>query len=165
MEISVYEKRPEQQSLEDAISASDPYLQVQIEHQASGGLTIYTYPQGSANTPGVTILTGPRPLQPGKSYVVVLDGIRTAFGYTIDPLRTIRLFRIADPQGNLILNLLQSTFSGGSYQNFLSIIQDQKLTVNSSRITLNGVSLSAQELQVILNQNKNNIKSIRFEDQ
>ena len=163
--ISVYEKRPEQQSLEDAITASDPFLQVQIDHQASGGLTIFTYPQGSSGGPGVTIITGPRPLERGKSYVVVLDGIRTAFGYTIDPLRTIRLFRISDPQGDLIMNILQSALSGGSYQNFLNVIQDQKLSINSSRMTLNGVSLSAQELQVILTQSKNGIKSIRFEDQ
>jgi len=165
VKISVYEKRPDQQSLEDAISASDPFLQVQIDRLASGNLTIYTYPGGTGGGPGITILSGPRPLQPGHSYVVVLDGIRTAFGYAIDPLRTIRLFRIADPQGNMILNVLQSTFSGGSFQNFLNIIQDQRLTINSSRITLNGVSLSAQELQVLLNLNKNNIKSMRFEDQ
>jgi len=143
----------------------DPYLQVQIDRQASGNLTIFTYPQGAAVGPGITILKGPRPLDRGKSYVVVLDGIRTAFGYTIDPLRTIRLFKIADPQGMLIQNMLQSTFGGGAFQNFLNLIQDQNLTINSSHLTLNGVPLSAQELQVILNMNKNNIKSVRFEDQ
>lgn len=162
--LSVYEKRPEQQSLEDAISASDPFLQVQIDRKTSGGLSIFTYPQGSTAGPGITILNGPRPLERGKSYVVVLDGIRTAFGYTIDPLRTIRLFRISDPQGDMIMSILQSALGGGTYQNFLNIIQDQKLSINSSRLTLNGVTLSAQELQVILNQNKDKIKSIRFED-
>ncbi|HTX17414.1 MAG TPA: hypothetical protein VMG34_02040 [Bacteroidota bacterium] len=163
--ISVYEKRPEQQSLEDAISAADPYLQVQIDRQASGGLTIFTYPQSNVSSPGVNVLVGPRPLERGKSYVVVLDGIRTAFGYTIDPLRTIRLFRISDPQGDLIMNILQSALGGGTYQNYLNVIQDQKLTINSSRLTLNGVTLSAQELQVILNLNKNKIKSIQLQDE
>jgi hypothetical protein len=46
----------------------------------------------------------------------------------------------------------------------MNIIQDQKLVLNSSQITLNGITLTAQEFQVILNQNKNNIKSIRFEN-
>ena len=175
VKISVYEKRPEQQSLEDAISASDPFWVVNINRLASGSLTIITYPQGTFSGPGINrpeddLAFGsphprdPRPLEPGKSYVVVLDGIRTAFGYNIDPLRTIRLFRIADPQGQMILNILQSALAGGTYQNFLNIIQDQKLQVNSTRLTLNGVTLSAQELQVILNQNKNKIKTIRFED-
>ncbi|MGA7162034.1 MAG: hypothetical protein WBZ48_13615 [Bacteroidota bacterium] len=162
--ITVYEKRPEQQSLEDAISASDPYFQVQIDRQLSGNLTTLTYPQAPVGGPGITILKGPRPLERGKSYVVVLDGLRTAFGYSIDPLRTIRLFRISDPQGELVMNMLQSALSGGTFQNFMNLIQDQKLVLNSSQITLNGVSLSAQELQMILNQNKNNIKSIRFEN-
>ncbi len=162
--ITVYEKRPDQQSLEDAITASDPYFQVQIDRQQSGNLTILTYPQAPVGGPGVTVLKGPRPLERGKSYVLVLDGLRTAFGYTIDPLRTIRLFRISDPQGELVLNLLQTALSGGPFQNFLNIIQDQKLVLNSSQITLNGITLSAQEFQMILNQNKNNIKSIRFEN-
>jgi hypothetical protein len=162
--ISVYEKRPDQQSLEDAISASDPYFQAEIDRQQSGNLTILTYPQAPVAGQGVTILKGPRPLERGKSYVLVLDGIRTAFGYNIDPLRTIRLFRISDPQGELVMNLLQTALSGGQFQNFMNIIQDQKLVLNSSQITLNGITLTAQEFQVILNQNKNNIKSIRFEN-
>ncbi len=162
--ITVYEKRPDQQSLEDAISASDPYFQVQIERQLSGNLTILTYPQAPVAGPGVTILKGPRPLERGKTYVVVLDGLRTAFGYTIDPLRTIRLFRISDPQGEFVLNLLQTALSGGQFQDIMNLIQDQKLVLNSSQMTLNGVTLTAQELQMILNQNKNNIKSIRFEN-
>ncbi|HTR81701.1 MAG TPA: hypothetical protein VMM58_08725 [Bacteroidota bacterium] len=176
VKISVYEKRPEQQSLEDAISASDPFWVVNINRKASGNLSIITYPQAAISGPGINqpednqafgspLPRDPRPLERGKSYVVVLDGIRTAFGYNIDPLRTIRLFRISDPQGNMIMNILQSALSGGTYQNFLNIIQDQKLQVNSSHMTLNGVSLSGQELQIILNQNKNSIKSIRFEDQ
>ena len=164
VKISVYEKRPEQQSLEDAISASDPFLQMEINRKESGNLSIFTYPQAPVGGPGINILRGPRPLERGKSYVVVLDGTRTAFGYNIDPLRTIRLFRISDPQGQMILNILQTAFSGGTYQNFLNAIQDQKLQINSTRLLLNGVTISAQELQVILNQNKDKIKTIRFED-
>ena len=162
--LSIYEKRAEHQSLEDAISASDPFLQVEINRRESGNLSIFTYPQAPVGGPGVNILKGPRPLERGKSYVVVLDGIRIAFGYNIDPLRTIRLFRISDPQGQMILNILQTALGGGTYQNFLNLIQDQKLQVNGSRLTLNGVTISAQELQVILNQNKDKIKTIRFED-
>ena len=119
--ISVYEKRPEQQSLEDAISATDPFLQVEINRKESGNLSVFTYPQGAVGGPGVTILAGPRPLERGKSYVVVLDGLRTAFGYNIDPLRTIRLFRISDPQGQLVINMLQTGLSGGAFQNFLNL--------------------------------------------
>jgi hypothetical protein len=162
--ITVYEKRPDQQSLEDVISASDPYFQAQVDRQLSGNLTILTYPQAPVAGPGVTILKGPRPLQRGGTYVVVLDGLRTAFGYTIDPLRTIRLFRISDPQGELVMNMLQMALSGGQFQNIMNIIQNQNLVLNSSQITLNGVPLTAQELQVILNQNKNNIKSIQFQN-
>ncbi len=96
--------------------------------------------------------------------MLVLDGMRTAFGYAIAPLRTIRLFRISDPQGEFVLSLLQTALSGGQFQDIMNLIQDQKLVLNSSQITLNGVTLTAQELQMILNQNKNNIKSIRFEN-
>jgi hypothetical protein len=164
VKISVYEKRPEHQSLEDAISASDPFLELEVNRKESGNLSIFTYPQAPVGGPGINFLRGPRPLERGKSYVVVLDGTRTAFGYNIDPLRTIRLFRISDPQGQMILNILQTALSGGAYQNFLNLIQDQKLQINGSRLTLNGVTISAQELQVILNQNKDKIKTIRFED-
>ena len=161
--ITIYEKRANQQSLEDAISAADPYFQVQIDRQLSGNLTILTYPQAPISSPGITVLKGPRPLERGKSYVIELDGIRTAFGYTIDPLRTLRLFRIADPQGTLVINLLQMALSGGAFQDIMNLVQDQKLVLDSSHITLNGVPLSPQELQQILTQNKNNIKSIHFE--
>jgi hypothetical protein len=164
IELTVYEKRPEQQSLEDAISASDPFLQVEIDRKESGNLSIFTYPQAPVAGPGVRFIKGPRALERGKTYVVVLDGVRKALGYDIDPLRTIRLFRISDPQGQMVMNILQTALSGGTYQNTLNVIQDQKLQVNGSRITLNGVSITAQELQVILNQNKGNIKAIRFED-
>jgi hypothetical protein len=162
--LTVYEKRPEQQSLEDAISASDPYFQVEIDREESVKLSVLTYPGGPIFSPGVNTLKGPRTLDPGKTYGVVLDGIRTAFGYNIDPLRTIRLFRIADPQGQMVLNFLTTSLSGGSFQDIMNLIQDQKLVLDSSHITLNGVTLTAQELQMILNQNKDKIKSIRFED-
>ncbi len=65
--LTVYEKRADQQSLEDAITASDPYFQVQIDRQLSGNLTILTYPQAPVGGPGVTIIKGPRPLERGKS--------------------------------------------------------------------------------------------------
>ncbi len=175
VKISVYEKRPEQQSLEDVISASDPFWVVNINRQASHNLSIITYPHTTVAGPGINqpeddqafglpIPRDPRPLERGKTYVLVLDGIRTAFGYAIAPLRTIRLFRISDPQGEFVLSLLQTALSGGQFQDIMNLIQDQKLVLNSSQITLNGVTLTAQELQMILNQNKNNIKSIRFEN-
>ncbi len=162
--ISVYEKRPEQQSLEDAISSSSPYLVVNIDRQQSGNLSIFTYPQTNVGGPGITITQGPRPLERGKMYVVVLDGNRTAFGTQVEPLRTIRSFVISDPDGELVKNMLQNAFSGGPFQNVVNIIQDQKLTPNTSRIMLNGVPLSSQELQILLNQNKNKIKSVTFEE-
>ncbi|MDE3057661.1 MAG: hypothetical protein KGJ59_06870 [Bacteroidota bacterium] len=162
--ISVYEKRPEQLSLEDAISSSSPYLVVNIDRQKSGNLSIFTYPQTNAGGPGVNILEGPRPLERGKMYVVVLDGNRTAFGTQVEPLRTIRSFTISDPDGELVKNMLQTIFSGGPFQNVVNAIQDQKLAPNTSRMSLNGIPLSSQELQMLLNQNKNKIKSVHFEE-
>ncbi len=175
VKISVYEKRYDQQSLEDAISASDPYWVVNINREASGRLSIITYPQTSIGGPGINQPEDdptfglphprdPRPLERGKTYVLVLDGIRTAFGYNIDPLRTIRLFRISDPQGEMVLSFLTTALSGGTFQDIMNLIQDQKLVLDSSHMTLNGITLTAQELQMILNQNKDKIKSIRFQD-
>jgi hypothetical protein len=164
LQLSVYEKRPEHQSLEDAISASDPYLVAEIDRRASGNLTLFTYPQSSVAGPGVKITKGPRPLEKGKVYVVVLDGVIKTFDYEVPPLRTIRSFRIADPEGQLVLNILQSALGGGPYQNILNVIQDQKLQINAMNLTLNGIQISAQELQVILTQNKNKIKSVTIED-
>ena len=87
--LSVYELRPEHQSLEDAIGASDPYLQVKIDRKLSGNLSSFTYPQSVSTRPGVEYLRGPRQLERGKMYVIVLDGIATAFGFDVEPLRTI----------------------------------------------------------------------------
>lgn len=162
--LSVYEKRPEHQSLEDAISASDPHLQVRINRKASGNLTTFTYPQTASGRIGVEFLRGPRQLERGKMYVVVLDGIMTAFGYEVAPLRTIRSFVIADPQGQVILNVLQNSFSSGEFQSIMSALQDQNLQINTNGIELNGVRISPQELQRLLTENKDRIISVRFED-
>ncbi len=162
--ISVYEKRPEHQSLEDAISASDPFLKIKISKRESGNMSTYTYPQSAVSTPGVSILKGPRPLEQGKVYVIVLDGLASAFGFEVDPLRTIRSFSIADPQGQMLVNLLQTTFSGTPFENAINAIQNQNLHINSSRLSLNGIPITVQELQVILSQNKSKVTSIRFED-
>lgn len=162
--IYVYELRPNHQSLEDAIGASDPYLQVRIERQLSGNLTSFTYPQSSSGRPGVEIIRGPRQLERGKMYVVVLDGITTAFGFDVDPLRTIRSFVISDPQGQVVVNMLQTAFGSGEFQNIFNFIQDQNLQLNANGITLNGVALSPQDLQKILLENKDRIISVRFEE-
>lgn len=163
IKISIFEKRPEHQSLEDAISASDPFLEISVKKKESGNLSFITYPQSNIPLPGITFLKGPRPLQKGKSYVVVLDGIRTAFGYEVEPLRTIRLFTISDPEVQMILNSLETNFSGTAFQSFINILSDQKLRSNGI-VTLNGSKISSQDLTQILNQNKSKIKSIRFEE-
>lgn len=163
--LSVYEKRPEYQSLEDAISASDPYLEVEINRKESGNLTTFTYPQTAASRPGITFIKGPRQLERGKMYVAVLDGITTAFGFDVDPLRTIRSFVIADPQGQVMLNLLQNIFGTGNFEDTFNSIQDGGLTIDANGITLNGVRLSVQDLSKILTDNKDRITSVRFEDQ
>lgn len=162
--ISVYEKRPEHQSLEDAIFASDPYLQVKIDRRASGNLSTFTYPQTQLSRPGVEFLRGPRPLERGKMYVVVLDGISTAFGFEVEPIRTIRSFVIADPQGQAVMNFLMSSFSNEEFQNILNLIQDLNLILNPDGITLNGVKLTPHDLQKLLQENKDRITSIRIED-
>ncbi len=161
--ISVYELRPEHQSLEDAIGASDPYLQVQIDRRLSGNLTSFTYPQSAASRPGVDFKRGPRQLERGKMYVVVLDGIMTAFGFEVEPLRTIRSFVISDPQGQVVINILQTTFGGSNFQSTFNMIQDMNLQINAAGITLNGVSISPQDLQKLLMENKDRISSVRFE--
>lgn len=165
--LSVYEKRPEHQSLEDAISASDPYLQVEILRKESGNLTTFTYPQTATSRPGVRFIRGPRQLERGKMYVVVLDGIRTAFGFEVDPLRTIRSFVIADPQGQVVINVLQTALSsgvGGQFQGIFNSIQDQNLLINTNGIMLNGVKITPQDLQRLLTENKDRITSVRFEE-
>jgi hypothetical protein len=165
--ISVFEKRPEHQSLEDAVSASDPYLQVKILRKESGNLTTFTYPQTAAGRTGVEFIRGPRQLERGKMYVVVLDGIRTAFGFDVDPLRTIRSFVIADPQGQVVMNLLQTALSsgaGGQFQNIFNSIQDLNLLLNINGISLNNVKITAQDLQRLLTENKDRITSVRFEE-
>ncbi len=162
--LSVYELRPEHQSLDDAIRASDPYLQVKIDRKQTGNMSSFTYPQNASPRPGVEFLRGPRQLERGKLYVVVLDGIATAFGYDVEPLRTIRSFAIADPQGQVVINILQTTFGGSEFQNIFNLIQDLNLQLNASGITLNGVALSPQDLQKLLIENKDRIISVRFED-
>ncbi|MFA6456472.1 MAG: hypothetical protein WCW40_06575 [Bacteroidota bacterium] len=162
--ISIYELRPEHQSLEDAIGASDPYLQVRIDRKLTGNLSSFTYPQSAASRPGIEYLRGPRQLERGKMYVIVLDGITTAFGFEVEPLRTIRSFAIADPQGQVVINILQTTFGGSEFQNIFNLIQDLNLQLNVNGITLNGITLSPQDLQKLLLENKDRISSVRFED-
>jgi hypothetical protein len=162
--LSVYEKRPEHQSLEDAIGASDPHLQVRIDRRASGNLTTFTYPQTAASRFGVEFIRGPRQLERGKMYVIVLDGISTAFGFDVDPLRTIRSFVIADPQGQVLINVLQTAFSSGEFQNIFNAIHDQNLTINTNGIVLNGIRITPQDLQRLLTENKDRVTSVRIED-
>jgi len=173
VKLSVYELRPEHQSLEDAIGSSAPYLQVQIfrlkggpgERKIPTNISSFTYPQTAVSQPGIVEFTGGvRQLERGKMYVVVLDGITTAFGFEVDPIRTIRSFIISDPQGQVVVNILQSTFSGGDFQNVFNLIQDQNLQLNANGITLNGVTLSPQDLQKLLLEKKDKIISVRFED-
>ncbi|NUN69425.1 MAG: hypothetical protein HUU02_06905 [Bacteroidetes bacterium] len=162
--ITVYEKRPEHQSLEDATAASDPFLRVRIDRRLSGNMTSFAYPQSAASRPGVEFLRGPRQLERGKMYVIVLEGIVSAFGFEVEPLRTVRSFTIADPQGQVLITLLQTTFGGSEYQNIINFIQDQNLQVNANGITLNGVTLSSQDLQKLLMEYKDRITSVRFEE-
>ncbi|MDD8018680.1 MAG: hypothetical protein PHP42_09940 [Bacteroidota bacterium] len=160
--LSVYEKRPEHQSLEDAIAASDPYLQIKIDRRLSGNLTSFTYPQSPTSRPGVEFLRGPRQLERGKMYVVVLDGIVTTLGIDVDPIRTIRSFVIADPQGQAVINLLQALLSSGDYQSIFNLIEDQNLILNTNGITLNGMHISPQDLQQLLTKNKDHVISVHL---
>lgn len=162
--LSIYEKRPEHQSLEDAITASDPYLQIKIDRKLSGNMTSFTYPQTATSRPGVEFIRGPRQLERGKMYVAVLDGITTAFGFEVDPIRTIRSFVIADPQGQVVNNVLQTILGSGEFQSVINALQDQNLMINTNGITLNGVRLTPQDLQKLLTENKDRIVSVRIED-
>ncbi|MBW7888301.1 MAG: hypothetical protein H3C35_08075 [Bacteroidetes bacterium] len=164
VELSVFELRPEHASLEDAISGTTPYLRVRIDRKLSGNLRTYTYPQSPASRPGIEILAGPRQLERGKVYVVVLDGIRTAFGFTVEPLRTIRSFVVADPQGKVVMNVLENILSSGQYNNIISTLQNQNIIINTNSIFLNGIKISTQDLQKVLTDNKDRIVSVRTED-
>ena len=76
----------------------------------------------------------------------------------------LRSFSIADPQGQVVMNVLQTTLGGGEFQNIYNFIRDQNLQLNAGGITLNGVALSPQDFQKILLENKDRITSVRFED-
>ena len=173
VKLSVYELRPEHQSLEDAIGSSAPYLQVKIfrligrpgERKIPTNISSFTYPQTAVSRPGIVEFTGGvRQLERGKMYVVVLDGITTAFGFEVDPIRTIRSFIISDPQGQVVVNILRAAFGSGEFQNVFNLIQDLNLQSNVNGITLNGVPLSPHDLQKLLLEKKDSIISVRFED-
>ncbi len=173
VKLSVYELRPEHQSLEDAIGSSAPYLQVKIfrlkgnpgERKIPTNISSFTYPQTAVSRLEIVEFTGGvRQLERGKMYVVVLDGITTAFGFEVDPIRTIRSFIISDPQGQVVVNILQAAFGSGEFQNVFNLIQDLNLQSNANGITLNGVLLSPQDLQKLLLEKKDSIISVRFED-
>ena len=162
--LSIYELRPEHASLEDATTSPNPYLRVKIDRRMSGNLRTFTYPQSATSSPGITFLAGPRQLERGKVYVIVFDGIRKAFGFDIEPLRTIRSFVVADPQGQVVLNLLQNILSQGEFAGLINTLQNQKIIISTDWISLNGVKISAQDLQKILTENKDRIINARVED-
>lgn len=161
--LSVYEKRPDQQSLEDATQASDPYLQVTIDREISHGMSLFTYPQSGSAPPGIDILKGPRPLEQGKTYVIVLEGVRTAFGMSVDPLRTIRSFTIDNPRNRAGVRSYTSLFPLPEYQRVLDLLYNGNVQVVEDGITLNNDPISLQQLLIFLGQNKERKFSIHIE--
>jgi hypothetical protein len=163
--LSVYEQRPGQ-TPESATQASDPYLQVRIDRQKTGNMPTYTftYPQSASGAPGIDILQGPRPLEPGRTYVVVLEGEIAAFGTTVDPLRTIRSFTIDDPQSRAVIHSYGSIFSGPEYQRAIEMLQNGNLQIDENTVTLNNGTISLQELKVFLEQNRQRKISIHIEE-
>jgi hypothetical protein len=162
--LSVYEMRADQQSLEDATQASDPYLQVHIDRRVSGNVSLFTYPQIAAAGPGIEILKGPRPLDQGKTYVVVLEGLRAAFGAPVDPLRTIRSFTIDDPRSRAAMLSYRTLFAGPEYQDILDRLQNGNYQIDANGITLNNSAISLQQLQSFLSQNRGRKFSIHIEE-
>ena len=70
---------------------------------------------------------------------------------------------VSQPHSDLTLNRFE-LFGGSEFQSVFNIIQDLNLQLNVNGITLNGVALSAQDLQKLLLEKKDKIISVRFED-
>ncbi|MGE5313972.1 MAG: hypothetical protein ACM3Q4_04670 [Acidobacteriota bacterium] len=165
--LSVYEKRPEHQSNEDAVQASDPFLEVVIDRRASGGTAQFTYPQSSSSAPGIEIVRGPRPLERGKTYVVEFEGLVSTIAAEIEPHRTIRSFSIDDPASlaqqeefRRVINslpALQEALQSGS-------IDMNDFQINQNGISLNGRAMTLQELQEYLSRNNGKHYTIQIID-
>lgn len=162
--LTVYEKREGQESLEDATRASDPYFQARIDRRASGNRSVLTYPQTSAPLPGTEILRDPRPLEPGKTYVLVLEGIRSSIGTTTEPLRTICSFTIDSPNATAQSRLHRSVFTAAEFQSIVDLIENRGLTMESSGITLNGSPITLQRLQTYLSEHRNRQFTFEIEE-
>lgn len=162
--LTVYEKRSGQESLEDAAQASDPLMQAHIDRKASGNASLFTYPRAGASLPGIEILKGPRPLEPGKTYVVVLEGLRSTIGTTVEPLRTIRSFTIDNPNAQSQARTSQSIFSAPELERIQTLLESRNLQIDAAGIMLNGALITPQQLQTFLDQHKNRKFTVHIDE-
>jgi hypothetical protein len=162
--LTVFAKRPDQTSLEDATQASDPYLQVEIERQNYRGMSSFIYPQSAGAMSGIEILKGPRPLEIGKTYVLMLEGIRESFGTTIDPLRTIRSFTINDAHNHALQQSYRAMFSVPEFQATYNQLLNQNLEIDPDNITQNRERISVEQLRAVLNKIRQGKFSIHIEE-
>lgn len=162
--LTVFELRPGQ-SIDDAAQGSDPYMQVEIDRERTGGLSAFTYPQTEVSTGGVEMQRAPRPLEQGKQYVLVLDGLREAFGTTVDPLREIRSFSIADLQGQSRYPNYRTIFTGPEYQEVVTRLEsDNTFFIDPEGVTKNSNAMSLDELKTFLDRNRHRKITIHIEE-
>lgn len=152
------------QSLLDASQSSDHYLQVHIDRQESHHATQFTYPQSGAALPGIEITAGPRPLQAGHTYVLVMEGNRTSVGISVDPLRTIRSFTIDNPRAQAQAAMLRTILSTPELQQVSAMVDGNNLQLDAEGIMLNGVPSTLQQLQAFIMRHQHRAFTVHIEE-
>lgn len=132
--ISVFEKLPGQNSLEEAASGI-PHLSATVQAKS------FQYPS-----------SGARILEPGKTYVWFVEGLVGTSGGTVAALKSeLRSFVVAGSGGSSLSSLLDELERAlPQYQSLFDQIRAQGLTPSGS-IRLNGTAVSIGELMNLLN--------------
>lgn len=148
--ISVYERLPEQSSLEDAASGV-----AQLVKEVPG--TSFSYPS-----------SGARVLQPGKSYVWFVEGLIQSAGGTVQTVHSqLRSFTVAipgPPPAESILDILERAL-GPKYKSIFDQIRSSEYSA-SGQLTLNGSSITLEQLRALVNRFQENpdiVRAVRVE--
>ncbi len=134
--ISIFEKRPQQSSLEEAASGV-PQLTADV------GTTSFQYPS-----------SGARALEPGKSYVWFVDGLSGATGGTVLPIRSeLRSFTVSAAGAASLMSYLDDLERAldAKYKPIFDEIRAEAL-LPTGVIRLNGSPISTVELLDIIRQ-------------
>jgi hypothetical protein len=133
--ISVYERLPEQRTLEEAATGV-PQLVEEVRGMS------FQYPT-----------SGVRVLEPGKSYVWFVEGLRRSSGGTLQVVRSpLRSFTVSSngglPPEPSILELLEQAL-GPKYKSVFDRIRSEHLSP-TGELTLDGSPISVQELAQLI---------------